>query len=418
MTILIYIVFLSFIIYASYGPQSSFIAPLPGVEVVRSTNVVVPGGRAITIEKFGLIIVSPPDALPDGLFSVINIRLGISGPYIYPDSDTNHTMVAASPVYWLSSSKEFLKPLQFGIRHYTSQKSIIKVYTADNNQMNMSYIFEEIPNVTVSRDYVYFSVNHFSGFSANSTETTFCGTLYYQRSPTVKFQWDYNYVISQCSLVDLHDFDKTWSKQFKNHMILFEEHSTEIELVIEFNPSKNWSVVASFDLVYTKEILQMNYIANNMQFSLQWTRNDGLPASEELKFFLKGARTPRNITVKTQSIDYWEYYLYNKFFIVVASVVTIMIGFFILILVLSCQGNKKDILILFIIMIIIISIFLISYCFQDHINEIIKYLIFILQSILAALLLYLVFYRLVPEMKSTLVLEQLWNKLLFMKNNK
>ena len=186
------------------------IAPLPGVEVVRSTNIVVPGGTTIMIERFGLVIESPPDALPAGLFSVINIRLGISGPYIYPDSDTNHTMVAASPVYWLSSSKELLKPLKLGIRHYTSQKSIMKVYTANDDQINMSYIFEEVPNVTVSRDYVYFSVDHFSGFSGNSTETTnttFCGTLYYQRS-TDKFQWDYIYLISQCSQRDLHDLDK------------------------------------------------------------------------------------------------------------------------------------------------------------------------------------------------------------------
>lgn len=91
-----------------------------------------------------------------------------------------------------------------------------------------------------------------------------------------------------------------------------------------------------------------------MQFSLQWTRNDGLPASEALQFFLKGAQAPKIITVKTQSsnylfieftddifyiVDYWEYYLDNKFFIVVPSVVTIMIGFFILILALYCKGN-------------------------------------------------------------------------------
>ena len=224
MTILIYIVFLSFIIYASFGPQSSFIgkivftviiiiiintiAPLPGVEVVRSTNVSVPGGSAKKIETFGLVIESPPDALPAGIFSVINIRVGISGPYIYPEPDTNHTMVTASPVYWLSSSKELLKPLQLGIRHYTSQKSVMKVYAAIDNQMNVSYIFEEVPNVTVSRDYVYFLVDHFGGFSANSTATGFCGTLLSRRSPTDKFQWDYKYSMSPCSLVHRHDIDE------------------------------------------------------------------------------------------------------------------------------------------------------------------------------------------------------------------
>ena len=182
------------------------IAPLPGVEVTRSTNVVVPGGVSSTLylEEYGLVIVSPPDALPAGLYAVINIRLSVTGPYVYPDSDTNHTMVAASPVYWLFSSKKLLKPLQLGIRHYASEKAVIKVYSAEDNQTNMSYIFEEVPNVTVSRDYVYFSVEHFSGYTLNSTKTTFCGTLYFQRSST-NYEWDYNYVMCKCS--SRHNFD-------------------------------------------------------------------------------------------------------------------------------------------------------------------------------------------------------------------
>ena len=172
--------------------------------MTRSTNVIVPGGILSTLylEEYGLVIVCPPDAIPAGLFSVINIRLSVTGPFIYPD--TNYTMVAASPVYWLSSSKEFLKPLQLGIQHYSSEKAVIKVYTAEDNPRNMSYFFEEVPNVTVSRDYVYFSVDHFSAYTLNSTETKFCGTLYFRR-PSTNYQWDYNYVICKCSLT--HKFD-------------------------------------------------------------------------------------------------------------------------------------------------------------------------------------------------------------------
>ena len=217
MIILIYTVFLSFIIYTSYG-QGSFIgkicvhayitiitiitiAPLPGVEVTRSTNVVVPGGLSNTfyLEEYGLVIVCPRDAIPAGFFSVINIRLSVTGPYIYPDSD-NHTMVAASPVYWLSSSKEFLKPLQLGIRHYASEKAVIKVYTADDNPRNMSYVFEEVANVTVSRNYVYFSVDHFSGDLVMINESTFCGSLHCDWSSFNHHHWDCNYVISQYGL--------------------------------------------------------------------------------------------------------------------------------------------------------------------------------------------------------------------------
>lgn len=180
---------------------------MPGVEVTRSTNVIVPGGVSTTfnLKEFGLVIVSPPDAIPAGFFAVINIRLSIAGPYVYPDPD-NHTMVAASPVYWLSSSKEFFKPLKLGIRHYASEKAAINVYTANDSQTNMSYIFRKVANVTFSKNYAYFSMDHFSSTVVGSNDTTFCGTLYYQKSHDFEFQWDYNFVMYKCW--SGHDFAK------------------------------------------------------------------------------------------------------------------------------------------------------------------------------------------------------------------
>ena len=80
--------------------------------------------------------------------------------------------------------------------------SVIKVVSADDSPQNVSYIFQEIPNnITVSKDYVYFSMSHFSGVKADtSIKSRFCGTLLSRDSPKGKNMWDYNFVIHQCGL--------------------------------------------------------------------------------------------------------------------------------------------------------------------------------------------------------------------------
>ena len=176
---------------------------MPGVEVIKSTDLTVVGGqsRKFDWKEYGLLLDVPSDALPHGFLADITIRVSVSGPYIYPGLEN---WKPASPVYWISSSREFINPIMFGIRHCVRgevNSSVIKVVSADDSPQNVSYVFQEIPNnITVSKDYVYFSMSHFSGVEVKtSTSDNFCGTLFSRDSPKGKNMWDYNFVVYQCS---------------------------------------------------------------------------------------------------------------------------------------------------------------------------------------------------------------------------
>ena len=169
-----------------------------------STDLTVVGGqsRKFDWKEYGLLLDVPSDALPCGFLANIKICVSVSGPYIYPGLEN---WKPASPVYWISSSREFINPIMFGIRHYVRgevNSSVIKVVTADDSPQNVSYVFQEIPNnITVSKDYVYFSMSHFSGVEAKTSikSDNFCGTLFSRDSSIGKNMWDYNFVIYQCS---------------------------------------------------------------------------------------------------------------------------------------------------------------------------------------------------------------------------
>ena len=177
---------------------------MPGVEVIKSTDLTVVGGqsRKFDWKEYGLLLDVPSDALPHDSLADITIRVSVSGPYIYPGLEN---WKPASPVYWISSSREFINPIMFGIRHYVRgevNSSVIKVVSADDSPQNVSYVFQEIPNnITVSKDYVYFSMSHFSGVEVKTSikSDNFCGTLFSRDSSIGKNMWDYNFVIYQCS---------------------------------------------------------------------------------------------------------------------------------------------------------------------------------------------------------------------------
>lgn len=161
------------------------------------------GGQSRKFNEYGLILDVPSDALSPGFLANIIIRVSVSGPYITPGLEN---WKPASPVYWISSSREFINPILFGIRHYVRgevNSSVIKVVSADDSPQNVSYIFQEIPNnITVSKDYVYFSMSHFCGVEVDTSKKSdsFCGTLLSRDSPKGKNMWDYNFVIHQCGL--------------------------------------------------------------------------------------------------------------------------------------------------------------------------------------------------------------------------
>lgn len=166
-----------------------------------STDIFIRGGQSenFNLEEYGLIVDCPCDALPVGLYAKINIRLSISGPYVYPNSEKWRS---ATPVYWISSSIKFHNQIQLGIRHYARGKansSVIKVFTADDTPKNNSYVFKEVSNVTVDKGYAYFSVSHFSSFtcrrSASEESGAFSAVLFEQKSNNHQYLWEYSFIV-------------------------------------------------------------------------------------------------------------------------------------------------------------------------------------------------------------------------------
>ena len=167
------------------------------MEIIASTNLLVAGGSHTQLhwEEYGLILDVPPDALPRGFIAEITVRVSISGPYIYPDSDT---WKPASAVYWISSSRDFVNPVLLGIQHcvrgYVNSSEIQVLMANDSATQNMSFVFEEYSNFTLNGPYVYLLLNHFSGVStASPAELNFQGILF--KSFKDKYVWDYSFVV-------------------------------------------------------------------------------------------------------------------------------------------------------------------------------------------------------------------------------
>ena len=175
------------------------LAPLPGVQVIASTRLLVAGGQSSQLqwEDFGLIMDVPCNALPCGFLAEIIVRVSLSGPYKYPDPET---WKPASAVYWISSSKDFVNPVELRILHNVRDKAnhwSMKVLTAEDNPQNITYIFKELPNFELKGPYIFLSLSHFSGlFVSTSTKSdNFRGSLLRQQSK--KYSWDYSLILFQ-----------------------------------------------------------------------------------------------------------------------------------------------------------------------------------------------------------------------------
>ena len=175
-------------------------APLIDVEILASTRLLVAGGQRSQLhwEEYGLILDIPDNALPPGFIAEIIIHVSVSGPYVYPDSES---WKLASAVYWISSSKDFINPVKLGLWHSAKglqNSSNLRIVTAQDEVKNTrGYIFEDVSEVhTVDGSFVYCYINHFSNFAVLSeTDQYFDGCLLYQESPKSAFTWIYSFVV-------------------------------------------------------------------------------------------------------------------------------------------------------------------------------------------------------------------------------
>ena len=178
-----------------------FLDSLPGVEVLASTSLLVVGGRPSQLEweEYGLTLDIPNNALPPGFLTEIKVQVSVSGPYVYPNPES---WKPVSAVYWISSSKDFINPIQLGIWHNIrglKNSSVLQVVTAKDTIQNGTYIFENVSKKFILKDsFVYLNISHFSQYAVTSSklnQTSFDGSLLYRKSPKGKFIWEYSLIV-------------------------------------------------------------------------------------------------------------------------------------------------------------------------------------------------------------------------------
>lgn len=203
---------------------------MPGVEILASTKLQVAGGRASQLhwEEYGLRLDIPHDALPPGSLAEIIVRVSKSGPYIYPDSKT---WKLVSAIYWITSSKDFMKPVLLGLWHNVREiadTSKLRFVTATQHDSSMdhSYTFKEVTGgFFSSRDtYGYISTQHFSGFSVQANRDSsekFVGNLL-QKTSNCKNgnKWDYSFLIYEERPNGMSKQVSTLTSQLSDYIIL------------------------------------------------------------------------------------------------------------------------------------------------------------------------------------------------------
>ena len=214
------------ITYTAIFYNYKFLAPLPGVQVIASTRFLVAGGQSSQLqwEKFGLVMNVPCDTLPRGFLAEIVVRVSLSGPYKYPDPET---WKPASAVYWISSSKDFVNPIELRIMHNVRDKAnhwLMKVLTAEDNPQNMTYIFKELPNFELQGPDILLSLSHFSGFSVCTTAeiNIFRGALLYRKSAKYKYCWDYKLILYKYYPDGIQEV--AISLQFSKEFLIFDSY--------------------------------------------------------------------------------------------------------------------------------------------------------------------------------------------------
>ena len=147
-------------------------------------------------EEYGIQVSVPSDALPNELVSTLTVHVSVSGPYVFPNPEK---WKISSAVYWISSTKNFLRPVMIKIRHtsvYNDSK--VRFLRSTGENINGTFKFTEEPGgyFSTSDSYGYMFLDHFSGFAISSdmdTDEQFYGWLFWKKMS--KMSWSYSFLI-------------------------------------------------------------------------------------------------------------------------------------------------------------------------------------------------------------------------------
>ena len=182
--------------------HSYSLGSIRGVQVIGEVEFkVFDQGGSFTWRGYGLRLDVPKGSFPPDMGECrVNIRASLSGQFQLPeDSDL------LSPVFWISASCEFTKPVTLEIQHCALREdeavlSSLSFVSTKCSQRDLPYQFRQVDGgvFTTYSSYGSIQLNHFSGVGITGKKGTlqsYCAHLFH----TVQQMndWKYYFVITQ-----------------------------------------------------------------------------------------------------------------------------------------------------------------------------------------------------------------------------
>ena len=158
-------------------------------------------GGLVEWKEYGMRILIPKSSFQPGVKECrINILTSFSGQVLLPDESD-----LFSPIFWISASCKFTKPVTLEIQHCTLREdepvlSNLSFVSAKCSQRDLPYRFTEVDGGVFTTHSSYGSIkpNHFSGNAVagkKNTPRSYCGHLYYTMKQIS--DWRCYFVITQ-----------------------------------------------------------------------------------------------------------------------------------------------------------------------------------------------------------------------------
>ena len=158
-------------------------------------------GGSFQWKGYGLRLHVPKGSLPPGTAECrINIRVSLSGQFQLPEGSD-----LLSPVFWISASCKFTKPVTLEIQHcaLTDDEAVLSnlsFVSARCSQRDLPYTFTTMGGGVFTTNSTYGSIqlNHFSGVGVTGrkgTPRSYCAHVYHTKKKD--YEWRFYFVIIQ-----------------------------------------------------------------------------------------------------------------------------------------------------------------------------------------------------------------------------
>jgi len=177
-----------------------FLGYIYGVEVIGEFTVHSQGGL-FEWKGYGMKIHIPKNSFQPGVREcTINVLASFAGQLLLPDESE-----LLSPIFWISASCKFTKPVTLEIQHSTLTEdelvlSNLSFVSTKCSQRDLPYRFTLLDGgvFTMHSSYGSIQLNHFSGNAVTGKKNTprsYCGHLYY--SMKQMSDWRCYFIITQ-----------------------------------------------------------------------------------------------------------------------------------------------------------------------------------------------------------------------------